>query len=362
MYSRIEWALHEESSELRRNLAAAVSVQPGNREVRWQAANLAQSTGDADLVLDQVALWLADEPRETARALFVAGRWADDPGTLLDRVVPDDEAFLAEAMEYAYRSHDVALAQAVWQRLEQPRDPGDDAFADYVATALNNRRPDLAMQAWQQVDTGYQPGDIPAGDFGVPLEAMPTFGWNLSMRDGVTVERVEIGGQKTEGGKLRTEDSELATSPLTPPNQKTKEPKNQNTREAQALRITFNGEENAHLATPFVRFPMPEPGRYVLTGWWRAEGLTTRSLPYLQLYAESSDNAFNDTVEVPEQNFTWHRFEIPFEVTEANEIFRFRFRRNRTDDFDRYIDGSVWIGGLGIEEVDRTGEELVDDF
>lgn len=328
LYARIDWFLERDPSRLREHLAAAIGVQPRSRELRWQAANLAQSTGDAGLVLDQLALWVADEPRDSARALFIGSRWVDDPGELLDRILPGEETFLVEAMRYALRSHSMALAEAVWQRLDQPRAPTDQALADYVATALNAGQPQLAMAAWQATDPRYRPGDVPAGHFDLPLEAMTSFAWNMRLRDGASSEILKLDSIPVDGNGAATRDG---------------------SRHSNALRIAFNGEHNAHLATPFVRFPVPEPGRYRLSGWWRAQGLTTRSLPYLQLYAESSDHAFNETRQVPATEFDWQRFEIEFEAVEPNEIFRFRLRRNRTDAFDRYIEGHIDLAGLSVD-------------
>jgi hypothetical protein len=440
--ARIAWFSDGDVEELRRMLAAAIAVQPGNREIRWQAANLAQSTGDADLVLDQLARWVADEPRDTPRALFIGARWVEEPGALLDRVLPDDEAFLTEAMQYAARSGDVALAQAVWERLAQPREPTDVAFADYVRQALNAQRPDLAMAAWQRVDATYSPGDIPAGSFGVPLEALPTFGWETRMRDGVELERVlieaessgakgpgsgdgsrrseggrqrtEDGGQRTEGGGPKTEDRGqrtesgaaangdvgaasrprslgsdgdrgLETAPTNGADGVSNDvgagskPRSQGSGGdrgletaptsvvggdlgfySHALRVTFGGEENAYIVTPSVRFPMPEAGDYRVTGWWKAEELTTRSLPFLQVYAESQDHRFNETLEVPSPDFGWQRFEIPLTVQSANEIFRLRVRRNRTNAFDRYISGSLWVAGLDVAPAEADGQGVGD--
>lgn len=320
LLARIDWRNHADIARLRQRLTTAIAVQPNDQELRWQAANLAQSTGDRELVMAQLRQWLAGQPNETGRALFIARRWVSEPGDLLDQLVPAEDDFLTDAMRYARRSNDIALARATWQRLEQPRAVGDAALTNYIATALGSERRELAMQAWQQLDPDYTPGDIPLGSFSMPLEAMPAFGWDLSMSKGATLDRIELDGQ----------DQPTARE------------------DAQALRISFSGRENIHLSTPAVRFPVARPGSYKLSGWWRAENLTTRSLPYVQLYTESGEHPFSETVTVPDPDFEWQRFEIPFEVTEAGELFRFRLRRNRTDAFDRYIAGSIWLANLNV--------------
>jgi len=325
LLARMTLLTGNDGEPLRRTLATAVAVQPGSRQLRWQAANLAQNAGDPDLILTHLKLWLADQPHMTDRALFIAERWVDDPDRLLDEVVPADDEFLAQAMRYARRSRSLPLAEATWQRLDHPRPAADRALADYVATALDSNRPDRAMAAWQTVDASYRPGDIPAGRFDLPLEALSALGWYTRVPDGVSLAIVPV------APKQQTSDPAQA-------------PAGRN-----ALMVRFKGEENIHMNTPFVRFPVPAPGRYRLTGWWRANGLTTRALPQLQLYAESPDHSFSATLAVPSAEFGWQPFAIPFETTMDNEILRFRLRRLRTDAFDRYIAGELMLADLGVE-------------
>ncbi|NBD95030.1 MAG: hypothetical protein GVY11_00935, partial [Gammaproteobacteria bacterium] len=69
-------------------LATAISVQPQSPTVRWEAANLAQRTGRASLVFRQLRLLLEVQPTATDRALFIGSRWSDDPGELIDEILP----------------------------------------------------------------------------------------------------------------------------------------------------------------------------------------------------------------------------------------------------------------------------------
>ncbi len=311
-------------------LATAISVQPRNRSVRWQAANLAQSTGRAGLVFRQLRLLLEVDPRATGQALFIGSRWSPDPARLLENVLPEGETYLEYAMDHARRTGDMELAETVWNRLKARRASGDapvrigadePVFADFTYLTLR-QDPARAMQAWATVDPDYSAGQLPAGNFDHPLDVLPAFGWSLRMPKGASLEK----------------------HPL--PNQNTKKPKNQPTREAQALRISFSGEHNLRLNTPMVRFPVPRPGRYRLRGWWRAEDLTTRALPYLWLDTHSEDHRTRERVDVPAPAFGWTSFEIDFATHKPNQIVVFRLRRDATDAFDRYIEGRVVLAGL----------------
>ncbi|NBD96027.1 MAG: hypothetical protein GVY11_06095 [Gammaproteobacteria bacterium] len=298
-------------------LATAISVQPHSPTVRWEAANLAQRTGRASLVFRQLRLLLEVQPNATDRALFIGSRWSDDPGALIDQVLPPGREYLQQAMRRARRSGSMPLAEAVWARYTAGSDttvpPDDPAFADYLYLAV--RHDDArAMAAWQAVDAGYRPGDLPAGDFSWPLEVLPSFGWSLRTPEGVRLERVAIGA-----------DGEI-----------------------HGLAVAFSGEHNVRLNQPAVRFPSAGPGFYRLRGWWRAEGLTTRALPYLELRTQSGEQRTRRRVEVPAPEFGWTPFSIDYEIQEAGQDVVLRLRRDTTDAFDRYIEGRIVLAGLGV--------------
>ncbi|WP_376694363.1 hypothetical protein [Wenzhouxiangella sp. EGI_FJ10409] len=318
LFSRMAFSDGADESRLADLLATAISVQPRNREVRWQAANLAQSTGRADLVFRQLRLLLAVNPRATGQALFIGSRWSPDPARLLENVLPEGKPYLEQAMNHARRTGSMPLAEAVWHRLIEQHGPdaiaaGEPAFADYTYLALR-QQPTRAMQAWAAVDPDYEPGQVPAGDFDYPVNVLPAFGWSLRMPKGANLERTSLA--------------------------------NTTTKTPNALRVSFSGEHNLRLTTPAVRFPVARPGQYRLRGWWRAEDLTTRALPYLWLDTRSEDHRTRERVDVPAPDFGWTPFEIDFATHAPDQSVVFRLRRDSTDNFDRFIEGRVELAGL----------------
>lgn len=344
LLTRIALAREADEAELTDMLATAIAVRPHKADLRWQAANLAQITGRAGLVFRQLRLLLEISPNATERALFVGSRWAEGHAQLLDEVLPPGEEYLEQAMRRARRSGSMPLAEAVWARLEAHAGddgiaPGNRAFSDYIYLALRHDS-SRAMAAWQRVDADYRPGDLPAGDLSWPLDVLPSFGWSLRMPTGARVQRVKIDARGEVTPTLRT-----------PSNRNGKEPGTQDTGEPKALRIAFSGEHNLRMNTHLVRFPAGEPGVYRLRGWWRAEGLTTRSLPYLWLDTRSEDHRTRERVDVPATDFGWRPFEIEYEIHSAGQRVNFRLRRNSTDAFDRYIEGELLLAGLGVERL-----------
>ena len=307
------------------HLAVAAATQPGNRDVQWQAAMIALRGGDLHLTERHLKQAAASSRRQVSQAIFVAQRWIDDPDTLLDRVVPDSEEHLVEAMRHARNQNDLTLARAVWQRLDHPREPGERVVSDYLGMALDHGAFELVTSAWAELDPKYRPGKLPTGHFHLPIEAMPTFGWRTRMPTGVRLTRETVTGVPWR----HAEDGDDGDN--------------------SALRLIFDGSENLRFRHLWVRFPVLEPGRYQLSGWWRGEHLTTRSLPRLE--AALSRSGQRQRLEAPSGHFSWQPFTMDLEVTTPMDTFLLRVIRDNTHAFDRYIEGSMWLAALDLEKL-----------
>lgn len=298
------------------HLEAAVAVQPGHRELRWRAATMSQVLGDEARAEEHLRRWLDGQPAATGRALFAANRWIHDPDALLERLLPDGEAYLQAAIAHARSQNQLDLAQAAWARLEQPRDHDDRALLDFVDLSLANGDLDTAMASWQWSFPDYRPGDVPNGDFQHDLGSARGLHWDTRMPAGVRSER---------------DHENFVSAPA-------------------SLRIDFDGRENVRLRSPRVRIPLEDPAeRWTLSGFWRGEGLTTRALPYLSAWLEGGRRA---RLDVPGANFDWTPFELEMSAPEAARLVQLEFRRDPpARDFDRFIAGSLWIDALRIQPV-----------
>ncbi|MFP4277717.1 MAG: hypothetical protein ACLFQ2_09880 [Wenzhouxiangella sp.] len=311
--ARIDRELNPDPQLSRQRLEAAIAIQPNHRELRWRAANLAQNFGDVDLVADYLRLWLIDQPNQVNSALFIASRWLPDPDQRLDRILPPGEDYLVQAMRHARISSQPELARAVWRRLDQPRAPDDLAVREYIQALLADGDDQAVLALWQQLDPDYRPGDIPGGQFAFAPEALATFGWDLRVPAGAQLERVASGPAGTDG----------------------------------ALRLVFDGNENIHLVRPLLRFPAPPPGRYRFSGWWKADTLTTRSLP--GLYLRELEGPMRASVELPSADFDWQPFAVDIELTEPGDRLQLQVLRRRTRNFDRNLGGELQLAGLQLE-------------
>jgi len=297
-------------------LNKAIAIRPLHRPTLWSAAQIALQTGDAALAERQLRQWLQLYPGDTGQALFIGRRWIQDPGELLDRMLPRQREYLEEAMQVALRQNDFSLADAVWKRLEPKPALNDPTFLQYIELLLDAGRIDHAVTLWADRDPGWQPGMLVNGNFARELGESLGLNWRRRFAPpGVVIER------------------DLAHSHSSPA----------------SLKISFNGKENVNLNRPWIRIPVDSGGRYRLSGVWRAEGLTTRALPYLQLSAEGS--RFRETVEVRDAAFDWQPWSIEFSVPEDSQLMRLALRRDSTRAFDRNIDGALWLDDFRLEPI-----------
>lgn len=300
-------------------LAKARASQPFERQALWTAAQIALQSGQPELAETQLRQWLAQNPGDTEQALFTARRWIDDAGELIDRMLPPDPLFLQQAMAVARLWRDRPLAEAVWQRLD-PR-PGlqEAAFLDYAQLLVDTGDAKSALELWARRDPQLQSGVV-NGSFSRELGQDKALNWRSQAPAGVRIGR----------------DANISQSPPA------------------SLKIEFNGKENIQLAAPWILLPVAAAGYYQLAGAWRAERLSTRSLPYLLLTAPGG---LREMLAVPAPDFDWQPFVFEFRVPADADLLRFELRRDATQAFDRNINGALWLDSISLSPIDEPQPE-----
>lgn len=310
----------QQDAFLEDHLLAAAAVQPYHRRLGWRRAMLAVQAGRLDAAADHLRQWLEGYPHATGRALFVAGRWLDDPEELIDRVLPDTREHRLQALEHARRHGLEGLSAALWARMAPPEGVDDPALLARTDTLLRRGAGLAAARVWAQVDDEYAPGRVPNGSFGRPLGPPDGLNWRIRDGDGYAVSRSE---------------AEFRDPPA-------------------ALEIAFYGSENVHLSA-WSWIPLQPATRYRLSGWWKADSLTTRSLPRLRLWL--SEHGTQAVVDVPSASFGWQPWQMEFRVPADIELAHLYVERRRTDAFDRYIAGTLWLDSLTLKALGPAHDE-----
>lgn len=303
--------------EVDRFLQIAVATQPSNREILWSAAQVAVGSGQAGLAERNLKRWLRQFPGDTDRAIFIASRWIDDPGDLLDRMLPPEPLYLEAAMQAAMRQSNFELAEQVWARFEPKPGIENSASLQYVELLLRAGNIAQAIEIWADLEPDWNRDTIVNGDFHRALGEGLGFNWRIGRAPpAVQIEHDPGVGHATPG----------------------------------SLKIRFNGKENVELNGPWLRTPVTPGTHYRLSGQWRAEGLTTRSLPFLQLGIEGA--RFNATQNPAESTFDWSPWSFEFTVPDEAHLIRLTLRRNRTEAFDRNIGGTLWLDDIRLETIE----------
>jgi hypothetical protein len=300
------------AQQVQHHVEAAVAVQPHSRDINWRAAIMSIQLGQVEAAERHLRRWLQGQPRQTARALFLTGRWIEDPDDLLDRTLPEGAEYLAAALDFARRAGRMDLAEVAWSRLSH-QGATDGALFDFVELALAEGDHPLAISVWQSRFPDFAAGQVPNGDFRHELGAGRGLDWDARM---------------PAGAKASRDQEQFVTEPA-------------------SLRIDFDGNENLQLRRPSVRMPVdPDTARWEISGHWRAYRLTTRGLPYLTAWAEGGRGVRAD---VPGASFDWTPFRIEVENPDGATMLHLELRRDRPGvDFDRFLSGSLWLDALRL--------------
>jgi hypothetical protein len=301
------------SSTLTANLEAAAAVAAGNRSTLWLASQIALQANDLALAETYLKRWVAPDARAVEQALMVARRWIRDPEVLLTTLLPDSEPHLSEAMQFAVIQRDSGLADAVWQRVRSKQTLDSGIFLDYAESLLTRGELDALVRLWDDQDRYYHPGDIANGSFARELGEPRGLNWRIN--------------NTPSGVRILRDLDEYQSAPA-------------------SLKLEFLGTNNLRLASPRIQIPLEGGGRYVLEGYWRARGLTTRGRPYL--HVQMSGARTRPTLAVPGPQFEWTDFALEFEVPEGSRMIQLSVRRDPVQAFDRDISGSLWIDDLSI--------------
>lgn len=298
-------------------VALAIGSSPFRGDIHFEAAQIALLQADFKKADSHLRDYLSQHPNSTRNTLTLARRWHEPADNLVSSILPRNERSWEQAMRIARSDRDLALAQALWQSTWFPIELEDRFFLDYVDTLLRTGRNAEASEAWRLHDPYFPEGAVPNWNFGRALGASSGLNWRQRVPDGV---------------RLFRDPSVFQTSPA-------------------SLRVLFDGTQNVRLDAPSLQVPVQGGARYRIYGYWRAERLSTRSLPYLWLRADQTGH--HGRADVPGTDFDWEPWEIHFETLADTGRVRLSLRRDQSRDFESDIRGTIWIDSIRLERLSQ---------
>jgi hypothetical protein len=313
-------------------LRTAVSIMPEGHKVNWRAAMLALKVGQTEAAEGYLRRYLVAQPWQVGKVIGIGRHWISEPTALIAKLLPAGDTYLEALLVSACRWQDSLLAEAAWKRLAASHRVNSKAGVTYTEYLLRENRGARAAQVWQAVEPDYRPGAIYNGDFSRSLKHRGGLDWQLGRVEGVT---------------LTLNEEAYVSAPA-------------------SLEVQFDGEHNSDLHVPKQLLPVTPGWRYVLSGQWRGQGLTTRALPYIQVVGYPK-GALLGKVEAPTGGnwgnhggsyWPWQEFAIEFRVPDDLSVVYVALRRQPTQNFDRFIKGQILLDDLVLEARDERAERM----
>jgi tetratricopeptide (TPR) repeat protein len=305
-------------------LEKAVLTFPTGYKGRWTAGTLLLQAGSLEKAFSHFSYILAYYPNQSSLVYDVCERTVHDPGLILDRLVPGEPKSLNQYLAHLYESGDKEMAKKAWEKkVSLGCGMEREETLKHIDFLISQREIQDAFQVWKvrlREEGRATPSDhdlITDGGF----EQEKGFGRGFDWRIG-NVTGAEI-----------SHDSSIAYEGK------------------KSLKIVFNGKENVDFNQVSQYVPLKSDTEYILKAYMKTKGITTRSGLKIEVSGVSQG-----TYQVSEPligDNDWKEMVASFR-TAANSVGGLvRIRRERTDKFDRFISGTVWIDNVQLSEVIR---------
>lgn len=312
-----------------RSIRVARALWPERAVLQQRAAWMQVVLGPPDAALAALMDYWAIAPGDGLRTLGLARRLEPAPEALVDaaahvwsRAPNEASVYQRGLLDLARRAGDLALAQALWARLDDKSRASEDLLFPYLQMLATQGRHAQADAVWEQA-LGEPPGLV-NGRFEEPLVPLgPDFrpGWATpGWRYHATGDGFRIGVEGPQGDARH-----------------------------HSLRIDFLGTENVDLAQPSQIMRVRPGSSYRLRGYWSGEDITTRSGVFVELYTIATRPVVR--AQTPPRRGSWARepFELEIQVPEDCLLVTMRIRRVATNALDRRLSGTLRLDTLEFQ-------------
>ncbi len=310
-----------ESVASQRALENAVRVFPTGYRGRWVSANLFLQQGDLEKALPHFSYILAHYPNQSSLVYDVLEKAVGDADLVLERIVPKDPSSFRQYLSHLYGMGDLEPARKAWhKRLSFGYQAGRGETLRYIEFLISQGEFNEAFQVWtvRFQEEGLSPlseGDlITNGDFGKDEILGGGFDWKI---ENVSGAEVSFDPSIVFEGK-------------------------------RSLKIVFTGEENVDFHHVYQFVPLKPNTKYVLRANMKTRAVTTRS--GLKIEVLGAGQAFQSASETLTGDNEWTKLVVSFRTPAPLQGGLVRVRREKTDKFDRYISGTVWIDRVSLTE------------
>ena len=291
---------------------------------QWPLANFYLLQGNTEEALRHFKLVLAGTSQYDANVFQLAWRATDDPGKILEELIPERAKTEFNYLNFLLAQHRLADAPPVWKRILE----GSDEFSakdasPYIDTLIAGHKPDDAYQVWTDLETRglirssstlSSTNIVFNGDFEDELLNFG-FAWRV-----VPLEGVYAGV-----------DSSTYHSP------------------SHSLMVQFSGKGNFDYQHAY-QYVKVSPGKaYHLQALMKTDGITTDSGPRLEVYDAYNQSVLDKfTEDLTGTSDAWTTMLLDFVTGPKTELLVIRLRRLPSKKLDNLIAGRVWLDDVRL--------------
>ena len=302
-------------------LEKAILVFPSSYLGRWMSGNLLLQQGVLEKALPHFTYILANYPNRSSLVYDVLFRAINDTDFILERIVPKDPSSMNQYFVYLYEIGDKESAKKAWEkRTSYGIKDGRTETLRHIEFLIAHGDLNEAHQVWK----------ARLGEEGLPI---PSDG-NLITNGGFEIKEILGGGfdwkmTNVPGAEVSLDNSIAFEG-------------------KSSLKIVFNGKENVDFRHVYQFVALKPTTEYVLKAHMKTQAVTTKSGIKIEIsgvgpaFYGASESLFGDN--------GWRELMVAFRTPPQSQGGLVRVRREKTDKFDRFISGTVWIDNVQLKE------------
>ena len=305
-------------------LENAIRVFPAAYQGRWVSGNLFLQEGSMEKALPHFSYILLHYPNQSHLVYDVLGKAINDSNFILGRVVPKDPFSFKQYLSFLYEMGDKESVQKAWKRKEAfGYKPDRDETLQHIEFLIAHKEIGEAFQVWK----------VRLQEEGLS----PLSGSNVITNGGFEKEKILGGGfdwkiEKVSGAEVSFDPSVALEG-------------------KHSLKIVFNGKENVDFYHVYQFVPLKSNTEYVLKANMKTQAVTTKS--GLKIEVSGVGPTFHGVSETLTGDNEWRELIVTFRTLSQSQGGLVRIRREKTDKFDRFISGTVWIDNVSLIEKTR---------
>lgn len=302
-------------------LENSIRLYPASYQGRWVTGNLLLQQGSLEKAIPHFSYILSHYPNQSHLVYDVLARAVNDFDFILEKLVPKDPTSFRQYLSYLYETGDKESIQKAWQRRDGfAYQPDRNETLRHIEFFISRGELHEAYLIWKSklqeegFDTSSDRNLITNGGFEKEKILGGGFDWKIEKVPGA-----EISFDPSMGFEGK-----------------------------RSLKIVFSGKENVDFAHIYQFVPLKPDTEYVLKVNMKTQAVSTKSGLKMEIsgvgpaFHKESDSLIGDN--------EWKELMVTFRTPSQSQGGIVRVRRNRTDKFDRFISGTVWIDRVSLVE------------